>query len=178
MAALWHAPHPAFKDIAARTRQPMAMASSFARVYLILSSRRRTSCDVEAADRGTWDEAHLTTLCCIKRRPVSPVVTRLEKLARANFEQHLLKTNDETHLFDLIILQFSEVVGEKLCRYHPASPLWWKSNRREKDKPYDPFQWGRQNYLSREAAWVSCETRCRHLGVFPPSVMTMSDSSA
>lgn len=97
-------------------------------------------------------------------------------LVRASFEQQLLKTNDETHLFDLVILQFSEVVGQKLCRYHPASPLWWKSNRREKDKPYDPFHWGRQNNLSPEATWVSCKTRSRQVGVFPPSVTTMSDS--
>lgn len=30
----------------------------------------------------------------------------------------------DTHLFDLIILQLSEVVGQKLCGYHPAPLLW------------------------------------------------------
>lgn len=29
------------------------------------------------------------------------------------------RLEDITHLFDLIILQLSEVVGQKLCSYHP-----------------------------------------------------------
>jgi len=39
-----------------------------------------------------------------------------------------------THLFDLIILQFSEVVGQKLCRYHSASPLLVKKQQKKEDK--------------------------------------------